>query len=530
MAFALVGMSDTYVDTPGREDGQWIEDARPRGLLAARWFNDSALRRLLVRQPAEWIESHASGSVHPFPPSNYPAEASFDWSVQWVAAMWDDFQWRNASDQAQRWWPALVRYWGTALAYLNDQNLWVDASVLADIRTSVPCPAGESCVSGVVMPWMIRRLRMSAVMADAVGEDATAATWRDTADAMAAAFRSFVLVPAASSSSSVAYVPDICIVQTAAENASSSACLPSGVSQAAQTEAIIAGLLTRDEAAAALDHVFPAPRGDPPAGVSRWNNPTFLYRSLKALTMAGRHEVALAHLRERFSQYLPGNPSNPVELPLQGPLGGPLPEYWISRIDLNLTEGEACEPQPTDGTGSHGWAGIGLLWVHDSLLGVEEPDALCGGFFLDDGGGDDGGNLQRYAYSCGHGDDGEAPYRRLQVAPEDAGLAFISGSTFTSGGAVSIDWRPAAAAAAAADDDDDKEDKDDATAASSAPWRLLLTLPEVQPPIRADIWTPNRCSGSSWTLEAVPDSASVVSTGVGFVIIEGHGTVALTCG
>jgi hypothetical protein len=26
--FIYLGMSDTFVDTPGREDGQWMEDAR----------------------------------------------------------------------------------------------------------------------------------------------------------------------------------------------------------------------------------------------------------------------------------------------------------------------------------------------------------------------------------------------------------------------------------------------------------------------------------------------------------------------
>ena len=42
--FAKMGMSDTYVDTPGREDGQWMEDARPRAIMGASWFNDTSLR------------------------------------------------------------------------------------------------------------------------------------------------------------------------------------------------------------------------------------------------------------------------------------------------------------------------------------------------------------------------------------------------------------------------------------------------------------------------------------------------------
>ena len=113
---ARVSMSDALVDTPGREDGGWIEDARcgnwtrkgppdvrcpmplcrcvdgcaraclsgggtipirPRGVLAASWFNTTALRTLLVRFVAQ--QGSASGVFHPFPPSNYPATASYDW-------------------------------------------------------------------------------------------------------------------------------------------------------------------------------------------------------------------------------------------------------------------------------------------------------------------------------------------------------------------------------------------------------------------------------------------------------------------
>ena len=50
---AEVTMSDAYVDTPGREDGQWIEDARPRAQISERWFGDTRLRRLAIRTLAE---------------------------------------------------------------------------------------------------------------------------------------------------------------------------------------------------------------------------------------------------------------------------------------------------------------------------------------------------------------------------------------------------------------------------------------------------------------------------------------------
>jgi hypothetical protein len=45
---------------------QWMEDARPRAMIAAAWFNDTSLRRIMVRQQAEMQQP--DGTMHPFPP------------------------------------------------------------------------------------------------------------------------------------------------------------------------------------------------------------------------------------------------------------------------------------------------------------------------------------------------------------------------------------------------------------------------------------------------------------------------------
>ena len=73
----------------------------------------------------------------------------------------------------------------------------------------------------------------------------------------------------------------------------------------------------------AIDYAFAAPDGAPPAGIPRWNNPTFAYRALFALSENGFPERAVAHLKERYGPYLPGNSRNRVPLELQGPYGGP---------------------------------------------------------------------------------------------------------------------------------------------------------------------------------------------------------------
>jgi hypothetical protein len=187
--------------------------------------------------------------------------------------------------------------------------------------------------------------------------------------------------------------------------------LERGYSQAGQTVALFTGLLPADQARADLDCAFTGPDGAPSPGVTRWNNPTYFYRSLTALSRYGFGERAVGHLIERFSPYLPGHPANLLPLALQGPYGGPVPEYWVGRADLGLKDGETNSAQPDDPTGSHGWGASPLLWLHESLLGVT---------IAEPGGG------------------------TIRIAPDAAGLPYVSGHTVTPKGTVWVHWEPRA--------------------------------------------------------------------------------------
>ena len=126
-------MTDAYVDTTGREDGQWIEDARPRALVADRWFGDARLRKLFVRTLAEGQGD--DGNLHPFAPSNFPAyPAVYDWSVQWVAAIYDDYVWTGSTELVERYWSNVCRYWDLVLSHVDQEGIWKTRQVLADIR------------------------------------------------------------------------------------------------------------------------------------------------------------------------------------------------------------------------------------------------------------------------------------------------------------------------------------------------------------------------------------------------------------
>lgn len=390
LTHAELTMVDGYVDTPGREDGTWIEDARLRAVIASRWFGDSALRRLMIRLHAE--SQTASGGFHCFPPSNYPiGSCGYDWSVQWVAMLHDDYMWTGQTDLVTRYWEQLRRFWADALSNVDAQGVWRTAKVFGDIRVGVHPNSKQS--SGIVTPYLIQRLNWSVEMAEASDHRDQAAEWRETAQKMSAAFRRSHIVPA--SGAIPAHVDDIYDPDNPAA--------PRGFSQAGQAMAAASGFALKP----AIDYAFPAPDGTPPAGIPRWNNPTFAYRALFALSENGFPERAVAHLLERYAPYLPGNSRNRVPKELQGPFGGPPPEYWVSREDLGLKDGEVNPAQPVDDTGSHGWQAVPLLWLHDSLLGVR----------ISQPGG-----------------------ARLSIAPQKAGLPYVSGSTMTPKGLVKLRW------------------------------------------------------------------------------------------
>lgn len=234
-----------------------------------------------------------------------------------------------------------------------------------------------------------------------------------------------------------------------------------GYSQAGQTIAVYAGLLSPEEARADLDYAFPDPDGSPPAGVTRWNNPTYGYRVLRALAEAGFAERAVRHLIERYSPYLPGHPRNPVPLELQGPYGGPLPEYWVSREDLGLPPGRKNTAHPGDETGSHGWGAVPLIWLHDTLLGVR---------ITEPGGG------------------------RIRVAPNAAGLPYVAGHTVTPKGRVWVLWDPRA-------------------------WKIEVGIPAA---VRAELVLPPECAGKRVAVARADGKATPREAGI--YDLDGAGT------
>lgn len=392
LTHAEVTMSDAYVDTPGREDGQWAEDIRLRALIGASWFNDTCLRRFFIRTFAGG--ENGQGAFHPFYPSNYPFEVGpVDWSVQWICMIYDEYMWSGDTEIISIHLEKMKRFWRWVADRTSEDGLFFCGLLLADIRNDAECSETQS--SGLVSASLLERLAFSIEMAEAVQQTEWQKELGALYEKMLEAFRTHHLVPARDG------VPLHVATRSPAEDR--------GFHQAAQTTAVFAGLLTAEESAGIIDYAFPDPDGSPPPGVRRWNNPTFAYRALRALSHVGRTKRAVRHLLERYAPYLPGHPRNPVPPVLQGALGGPLPEYWISREDADCAAGEINPHHPEDETGSHGWGAVVLQWLHETLLGVRitEPGGA-----------------------------------RIRIAPESGGLPYVSGHTMTPKGDVYVYWDP----------------------------------------------------------------------------------------
>jgi hypothetical protein len=333
--------------------------------------------------------------LHPFFPSNFPAyPAPWDWSVQWIAMLYDDFVWHNDLEFLAQHWSTVTRFWERLLEDVDDDGIWRSSVVLGDVRNSAPLPEGAS--SGLVTPRIIERLRWSSTMAEALRDAQHAESWRNTAKRLSDAFCRFHVVRAHASVGAI--VADFYDPTTDEHH---------GYGQVGQLAALLSGVISDQEARDLIDYAFPAPEASPPSEITRWNNPTAVYGVLTALSRHGYQRRALAHLLERYAPYLPKHPRNPVPLSLQGPNGGPLPEYWMSRADFGLTPGEPNPAQPIDATGSHGWGAVPLLWLHESILGVTFAGAGA-----------------------------------ITIAPDAAGLPFVQGTTVTPSGTVSVDFDP----------------------------------------------------------------------------------------
>ena len=327
---AKVTMSDTYVDTPGREDAQWLEDIQHRAQLAAQWFGDTALRQVTLRHTVE--QQTVSGRFRVFPPEDYQEQGlqTLDWGIVWIGMLYDDWMWTGETTRLRKYFPNLVRFLDLAHSQTNSEGLLVDRTCMTDLRCALRANLNNGEIESIPNAWYYGFLKNAIQLARAIGNRKQATAWLRRAERVRKEFPRFIK----QAGPTKGLVSEVW----------SPVAEPRGFGQAASVSAVFHGLLTPGASIKVLEAAFSAKDGSPPRGVHRWNNPTYAYRALRCLSDHGLGKTAGAHFLERYLPYLPD---------------GPLPEYFIPG-----------DGQPDDPTGSHGWAAVPLVWLHDTVLGV----------------------------------------------------------------------------------------------------------------------------------------------------------------
>ena len=361
---AKVTMSDTYVDTPGREDAQWLEDIQYRARLAASWYGDTTLRQVTLRHAVEQQDPQ-TGLFRVFAPEDYGDNGCqfLDWGMTWIGLLHDDWQWTGRTGLLQRYYPALKRFLAALERYTTSDGLLTGRGCLADNLGSSRLdhdkePRGYESIPN---SWYYGHLIHAAEIANAIGESSDAAAHRARAARIRHAFQRFLtcIEPPLEAARDTPWGGEPPFLSDAAGALVAELWTPDNGphewGQAAVVNAVYHGLIADATLARTLlQTAFPDPDGVPPADsrLKRWNTPTTIYRTLCALSEHGLGELAVAHLAATYGPYLPD---------------GPLPEYFVP--------GPAH--QPADPSGSHGWAAVPLAWLHDTVLGVKPRHATA---------------------------------------------------------------------------------------------------------------------------------------------------------
>jgi hypothetical protein len=255
---------------------------------------------------------------------------SLDWGIVWIGMLYDDWMWTGDTTRVRRYFPNLVRFLEVAHSQANADGLLVDRTCMTDLRSALRASLDDGEIESIPNAWYYGFLGNAIELAVAIGETAQSLLWQDRATRVRRGFQRFV----SSAEPTRGLIGEVWSPLDGVK----------GFGQAAAVSAVFHDIVAPTTGRLALEAVFDARDGSPPPGVGRWNNPTYAYRALRALSEHAMGETAGAHFLERYRPYLPD---------------GPLPEYFIPGSG-----------QPEDPTGSHGWAAVPLVWLHDTVLGV----------------------------------------------------------------------------------------------------------------------------------------------------------------
>jgi len=276
-----LNMEDGYTDCPWRERGQWWGDARVEALINYYTFGDTKLIRKALRQKGQSLNDE--GITWGVYPTDWDGGRLPSFTLIWVSTLWETYQYTGDREIVAELYPKIRKTLDTFFApKVSERGLLKDVPYWVFIDWA---PVDDKGEAGALNAYYYDALRAAAEMGKLLG-DASASEYERRAAAVKAAMNRHLW--------------------DAEAHAYRDSILPNGqvttkISQQTNSLCVYFDIAPREEHGRILDFIY-APANKP--RVVEAGSPYFSYYQLAALYHAGRHEQALAYIRERWGRML----------------------------------------------------------------------------------------------------------------------------------------------------------------------------------------------------------------------------------
>ncbi len=332
-------MHDGYEDCPQREQRQWVGDAYVESLINFVAFGDPYLTAKLLRQVAQ--SQRPDGMTQMATPCDFAAEGEVtitDYCLYWLMTIREYIRYTGDREIVAELFPAVVKAIAWFERHLDDDGLLNDLPHWLFVDWAVVDKRGESTV---INAQFHHTLEMCAELADIHGAERQARSWRALADRVRQAINAYLW-----DDERGVYV-DARINGRQSRRVSQHAngiCLAYGVAPQERWERIIAYIMDPERVKlTSVGMGIAEVEGLPPFDESHdvvLAQPFFMHHVHRGLIRAGRPDLVLANIRQRWGAMLEAG-------------GTTIWEVW-------LPFASQC----------HGWAGTPTFDLSTSVLGV----------------------------------------------------------------------------------------------------------------------------------------------------------------
>lgn len=281
-----LNMEDGYTDCPWRERGQWWGDARVEALINYYCFGDTKLIRKCLRQQGQSLNDE--GITWGVYPTDWDGGRLPSFTLIWVSTLWETYLYTGDKEIVRELFPkvrtTLDKFFGPRVGprgLLKDVPYWVFID-WAPVETE-----GEG---GSLNAYYFDALQKTAEMARLLDDAPAAAEYMRRAEAVRQAMNTHLWDEAAG-----AY----------RDSLRKDGSLSPKFSQQTNSLCVLLDLAPRAKHARILDFIYsPEVKEQLKDRLVEAGSPYFSYYQLAALFHAGRHEQAMAYIREKWGRML----------------------------------------------------------------------------------------------------------------------------------------------------------------------------------------------------------------------------------